>query len=42
VDIPRISTGKGPHAAAAVCPHCTGFLRWIKKAIMAQLQTEGD
>jgi hypothetical protein len=39
VDIPRLNPGRGPHAAAAVCPQCTGFLRWVKKSVMAQLQT---
>jgi len=38
VNIPRINPGKGPHAAAAVCPHCTGFLQWVKKTVMAQLK----
>jgi|RhiMetdeSRZDD1v2_1073273.scaffolds.fasta_scaffold206501_2 hypothetical protein len=42
VDVPRISGGRGLHAGTATCVHCNGFLRWITKSIMAQLQVEGD
>jgi hypothetical protein len=36
---PRINPGRGPHAGAAVCGECGGFLRWIRKSVMAQLQS---
>jgi hypothetical protein len=39
---PQIGPGAGPHAAKAVCPPCGGFLRWLKKAIVAQLQASGE
>ena len=30
VDVPRLGPGRGPHAAA-VCPHCGTWLKWLRK-----------
>jgi hypothetical protein len=40
IDVPHLGPGRGPHAGAAHCPHCEGFLAWVPKAVMAQMQGE--
>jgi hypothetical protein len=42
VDVPTVAPGSGPHAAKLLCPHCDGFLRWLKKRVVAALQAHGE
>ena len=37
--VPRITPGTGPHALAAVCPHCGRWLRWLVEMVTRRYLT---
>jgi hypothetical protein len=41
-EVPQVAPGRGPHAAAALCPRCGGFVRWLKKRVVAELQAHSE